>query len=355
MVAGPLANPPAAADPTTAASSSSPSCGQYGPLSRALLHNIAALSLDAQPGSPGSPPLLGSLPAGSAADHTGSGAAAARFTPDARRGRLRLLQALKDPGLLKLVWSADSSGGPGGDGSRGSGGPSGEGTAAAAFDMFPGSGGGASISSGVGGGSLGSSGLRPGSSAELLGYLRPSAVAAAAARGPLSYAGCEHWEAAASHDLEVVLLAGATTLEAVELPNGSQVLVAVVLQGGGTSSSSRRPQHLGFWLQQRWHGSCLQAPARSGHGAPAGSIGEHSSRVRDAGSRQAVAPDSPRPPAAALQVAAAAVEAAGAAALAAALRRLLACPPAVDVQQLRKDVRDGHIVVRGAWCVGGML
>eukprot|EP00887_Chlorella_sp_A99_P005022 scaffold4.g5022.t1 len=301
-----------------------------------LLCGLEALSLGG--------PLPGGVPAGGGGAR---GPPAAAFAPDHRRGRLRLLQALKDLSLLKLVWSPEEE-------------ESASPAAAPApaelppLDMFPPAAGAAGARRGAAVppplALRAAAGAGPGASPSLLGYLAlPALEAAAAARGPLTYQGCEHWEAGAAHEVEVPLSSGSVSLEAVALLNGSQVLVVSTARGGGggggapsgrAGAGGRTPQeqqHAAFYLQQRWQpAACVHPPARPC--APARVPAPPPSPAR------AAAPDSPRPgaPAAA---AAAGEGRAGAAGLAAAVRRLLARPPPVDVAKLRRDVKEGNIPI----------
>lgn len=274
-----------------------------------------------------------------------------RYAPDERRGTLRLLQATKEPELLKLVWSAD----------RGA-----EGDAQAPpLDMF-----------GEGGASSSASGSA--SHAALLSYMPAATVAASAARGPLVVEGCELWEAAAEWEWEMALPAAAGSsgggdiaaaaaaarsadastaplacFQARQLPNGAQVLLVAPT---AKLQRRRRPATAAaFWLQQQVAAGSLQPPAyATGSGttevlgspipAAVGSLHEAAGSTVDE-------PPPQQQEAAALdvfgeQTAAPQQHQRGSAALLAeALANLMRDPPAVDLRRLRRDVKAGIIQV----------
>ncbi|KAI3428537.1 hypothetical protein D9Q98_007360 [Chlorella vulgaris] len=274
-----------------------------------------------------------------------------RYAPDERRGTLRLLQATKEPELLKLVWSAD----------RGA-----EGDAQAPpLDMF-----------GEGGASSSASGSA--SHAALLSFMPAATVAASAARGPLVVEGCELWEAAAEWEWEMALPAAAggsgggdiaaaaaaarsadastaplACFQARQLPNGAQVLLVAPT---AKLQRRRRPATAAaFWLQQQVAAGSLQPPAyATGSGttevlgspipAAVGSLHEAAGSTVDE-------PPPQQQEAAALdgfgeQTAAPLQHQRGSAALLAeALANLMRDPPAVDLRRLRRDVKAGIIQV----------
>jgi hypothetical protein len=284
---------------------------------------------------------------GGAASSVGGGG---EFSPDPRRGTLRLLQATKEPEQLKLVWSAERETAAGGGGGE-----------AAPLDLFAGGDGPAG-----GGGSVpGPISSVPGPSASrsaLLSYMPAAAVAAAAARGPLLHEGAELWEAAAEWEWELNLSTQAAAgggdsggaapaeVEARQAANGGQLLL-VAPRGRGRRRPPAPPAV--FWLQQRLCGDDLQPPAYA-------MLADVSSAPASPPAGSSAADESPQPQpqpqaqplqAAPLDQAAPALdqEASGggdAARLAAALLRTLRSPPAVDVRRLRRDVKAGTIQVR---------
>ena len=335
---------------TTGGSSSSraPGGSAYAALSSALLQGMEALQLDAEAESPvaragvsastsGRTGQRSSSPFSPAADEQQQqqqqhGGAAVRLAPDPRRGVLRLLQGVKDPGRLKLVWSPVEGRAAAAaaevQGQQAAGG--------AAFDMFaaqaaPGR---SAESGGSGGGPSGGSSSSAALLSTLLGL--PSA-GPAVLDTPLEHRGGEFWESGARFELEVPLAGGEAgeggapppppRVGSRALPGGAQLLLVVGSSsrsgsGGGSGGGGRGSSAAAglpctaFWLQQRWQEGCLLA-------RPAG-LGE-----RGAGT----------------QLAAAAGEHSSAKSAAAALAGLLASPPGVDLRQLRRDVKEGRLKV----------
>ncbi|KAL4858889.1 hypothetical protein ACK3TF_001264 [Chlorella vulgaris] len=272
-----------------------------------------------------------------------------RYVPDERRGTLRLLQATKEPELLKLVWSAD----------RGA-----EGDAQAPPLYMFGEGGASSSGSA--------------SHAALLSFMPAATVAASAARGPLVVEGCELWEAAAEWEWEMALPAAAGSssggdiaaaaaaarsadestappacFQARQLPNGAQVLLVAPT---AKLRRRRRPATAAaFWLQQQVAAGSLQPPAyATGSGttevlgspipAAVGSLHEAAGSTVDEPPQQqqeAAALDGSGEQTAAPQQ----HQRGSAALLAEALASLLRDPPAVDLRRLRRDVKAGIIQV----------
>lgn len=326
----------------------------YATASSELLHSLDALSVleeEEEEGeqrgasSSGSSDTGGSGEAasrrasGEGGAAAGSRAAAVQYRPDARRGTLRLLQAPKEPELLKLVWSPDPEAAPGVPAPAGQQQP---------LDMF-------GEGAAAGGGSSAAH-------AALLGYMPASAVAASAARGPLVHEGCELWETAAEWDWELPLptqpaaavggvaaaLAGAATappaaVEARQLPNGAQVVLVTPAARQGRHRPPRPAA--AFWLQQGLGPTSLQLPA---YGTASSSPAAPPPPPPAADAPSAPPPASACPEQRQDEEAAEQAQQAGCAAekLAGALLSLLRGPPAVDLRRLRRDVKSGAIQVR---------
>ncbi|GAB4814514.1 hypothetical protein N2152v2_001560 [Parachlorella kessleri] len=367
-----------------AGSSRGPRC--FASLSSALLRGLASLRLPGEEEAQTCEPGEGRAGECSAGDGTGSSETEprpVRLVPDVRRGTLRLLQAVKETDLFKLVWQPDEpSWSP--QASSGNSGPalaSGAGATPLAaevqpFDMFsiPGA----------------ASSLGDGAAVPQAPLAAPQA---ATPDQPLTHQGIEYWEGGVSWELELLLRAGeargapdlatagaapagaGAPVSGRELPNGAQVLLVKPSAcgasasgcGGGASDNGALGRsweagsqaaacvgrhhggHHAFWLQQGWDpAQCLSpaaAPAEAGIVVP--SLAGHAEGAVVAASPAAA----PRPLACAGQPVAARSTTAGqgapaaAVAAAAAMAGLLAAPPAVDVRQLRRDVKDGSIRV----------
>lgn len=300
----------------SSAGSSPRNNGDYAAASSRLLRSLEAFSvLDDDQGS-GAGAGECTAVAAEAAAAPAAPPAPIRYRPDTAHGTLRLLQATKEPHLLKLVWSASAEGAAAGSAGSMSSGQ--QGPQAQPLDMF-------GSSTAPGSSSSSGSSLH----AELLSFMPSSAVTASAARGPLVVEGCELWEAAAEFDWELLLptpdseerlapAAAAATSAAVaglpgsssssgsaeelpakvqarQLPSGAQVVLVTPISssrgsGTGTGSSSgarlarqrgqqRAPVAAAFWLQQRIEPSSLELPAygtaspSSGGRSSAGSSG----------------------------------------------------------------------------------
>lgn len=361
--------------------------GDYAAASSQLLRSLQALSvMDEAEGDSGS--------SGSSSEdgEAAPPAAPVRYSPDPRRGTLRLLQGTKEPHLLRLVWRAE----PGPSAALGSGaaGAAEQPAGPPPLDMFGGA------ASSVGGGAMGPPSSRH---AELLSYMPASVVAASAARGPLLREGCELWEAAAEFEWELPLptaerddeaggsrLAAAdgggeggaadgelpAAVEARQLPSGAQLLLVTSARSSSSAKLRRRrarqrlPTTAAFWLQQQLAPDSLQLPVYgtassslpaaaaappqpemepsvAAEGSPAGHDDEREQRQQS----QAPAGDPAQPQAQPQAVPAQQQEqqdGGAASLLAAALLGMLRQPPRVDLRRLRRDVKSGAIQVRCA-------
>ena len=314
--------------PAGASGGSSPTAG-YASASSQLLRSLEALSV-LDEGEEGE--------GGSSSTAAAPAPAPVRYRADSARGVLRLLQGTKEPHLLKLVWSPDrpapAAAAAGSDSRQ-------QHQQQQVLDMF-----------GGGSSAAGSSGGASARHAELLSYMPASTVAASAARGPIIREGCELWETASEWAWELSLptpepaagkqpaASGSSSggsssnegseveapvlpacLEARELPNGAQVLVVTPTSGPG--QRRRQARAAAFWLQQRLQADSLAPPAYCSRAAeqPAGSASQEQPEAAEASEG-------------------------GAPRLAAALLRHLRAPPAVDIRQLRKDVKEGAVQVR---------
>ena len=339
-------------------------------IEQAAAGSSSCTSASSSGGAPAVAPPAGTAAAAAAAQ---AGPAPVQYRTDSARGTLRLLQAIKEPHLFKLVWHADRA--PPADAAAGPAAPAGSAgnpqqqqlRESEPFDMF----GSAAASSTP----ASSSSSASSASAALLGYMPTATAAASAARGPLLQEGCELWEGAAEHDWELALPTEATTSDAAvdelaatqlpasveprQLPNGAQLLMVTPAGGGRRRGGRYQPAPAAFWLQQRLGADSLQLPAYAmvepaapGAAAPAAPAAAPAPEQAAASSqegvdeRQGAAELAAEQPLAEQQLAEQPAEEQGAAALlAAALLRMLRHPPGVDLRRLRKDVKSGAIQV----------
>lgn len=292
--------------------------------------------------------------AGAGSDKAGQQGPAVQLVPDPRRGTLRLLQATKEPERLKLVWSPLELEVPAGrqqQQQQPGPGPAGEQGQQPPFNMFAAAAPDSQQVSTAGSWQAGAIALT-GLLGTLSGDGPATAAAAAGPTKPIQHRGTEFWEPGSKFELELEPLRaeGEVNLRSISaraLPNGAQLLLVSAAPGqwrgggvgGGRSSGGRGGGCTAFWLQQAWADGCVLVPPEPAAEAEEGVSDGNGSEQQGEEGQPAVGP-------------AAGSSSRAAVAAAAALAELMVSPPAVDVRQLRCDIKDGTLQVCDCGRVG---